>query len=75
MYNEKKFLAPNSINSMSAIHCKHYDEDDRAIVRIGDCHNTMRIWNHLYDGKEDMLIKIDTLIDELTKFRNYIKDK
>lgn len=41
-YNDKIFIAPDSINSMSAIHCKIY-EDGKAIIRLSDCHNSIRL--------------------------------
>lgn len=73
-YSRKTFLAPESIHSMSAIHCKIYD-DGKAIIRISDCHNSMRLWNFIteQEGKKEMLDKIYMLKQELIAFETQIK--
>lgn len=75
-YNRKEFLAPNSITSMSAIHTKIY-EDGTAIIRISDCHGSIRIWNDLNDkgGIDEMLIKIGTLLKTLAAFNKEVAVK
>lgn len=69
-YNNKQFLAPGSITSMSAIHTKIYS-DGIAIIRISDCHNSIKVWNDLnnLNEVEEMLNKIDTLSSMLKDFR------
>jgi Ca2+-binding EF-hand superfamily protein len=73
-YNDKTFLAPESINSMSAIHCKIY-EDGKGIIRISDCHNSIRLWNFVntQEGAKEMLEKIYMLKRELIAFETMIK--
>lgn len=73
-YNRKKFLAENSINSMSAIHCKIHN-DDKAIIRVSDCHNSIRLWNEINtpEGRAEMMQKIDTMMQELNAIRTYIQ--
>jgi len=74
-YNKKSFIAPNSIDSMSAIHCKVY-KDGKAIARLSDCHGSIRWHNQITDpeGKQEMIEKLDNTINELTKFRNHIEN-
>lgn len=75
-YNKKEFLAPNSIRSMSAIHTKIY-KDGNAIIRISDCHNSIKIWNNIGDKEEvlEVVDKINTLINSLNDFRNEIMNR
>lgn len=72
MYNKKHFLAPSSIDSMSAIHCKV--KDNRAIIRISDCNNSIRLHNDITNALElqEMIEKITVLKKELTKFKDYL---
>lgn len=69
-YNQKAFLAPNSINSMAAIHCKI---DDKGIVKvtISDCNNSIRIWNdfNTKEGKVEIIEKLDMLTDQIHHFK------
>jgi hypothetical protein len=75
-YNQKGFLAPNSIRSMAVVHTKIL-KDGIAIVRISDCNNSIRIWNDFNDAEEkkEMLSKVDNLIDNLQAFRVNIKSR
>ncbi len=59
-YNDKIFIAPNSINSMSAIHCKIYN-DGKAIIRLSDCHNSIRWHNDILKPEE-----LEEMIEKLT---------
>lgn len=70
-YNQKEFLAPDCIKSMSAIHTKIYP-DGTGIIRISDCHNSIKIWNNTGDKKEvkEFVDKINTIINSLNDFRN-----
>lgn len=74
-YNKKRFLAPKSINSMSAIHIKKYD-DGKAVIRISDCLNSIRFWNMINtpEGKEEMLTKISSLESSLNEFKEFLND-
>lgn len=74
-YNKKTFIAPNSIDSMSAIHCKIYD-DGKAIARLSDCHGSIRWHNQINDPEErkEFIEKLDKTINELLKFRNHIEN-
>jgi len=69
-YNQKSFLAPNSILSMAAIHAKIKD-DGTAILRISDCNNSVRIWNdfNTREGKIEMVEKLDMLVEQINYFR------
>ena len=75
-YNQKTFLAPDSINSMAAIHCK-IKNDGIAKVTISDCNNSMRIWNdfNTNQGKDEMIQKLDTLIEKLWAFRYEVQSR
>lgn len=68
-YNVKEFLAPKCIKSMSAVHTKIYS-DGTAIVRISDCHNSIKIWNDLNNREEvlEMAEKVAQLIEVLSLF-------
>lgn len=74
-YNRKTFIAPESVDSMSAIHCKIY-KDGKAIARISDCHNSIRWHNQITDPdqKKEFLEKLDNTITELQNFKNHIKN-
>jgi hypothetical protein len=75
-YNQKNFLAPKSINSMAAIHCK-IKKEGTAIVRISDCNHSVRLWNDFNNPKEkeEMIDKIDMLILELDSFKREIQSR
>jgi hypothetical protein len=75
-YNKKEFLAPNCIKSMSAIHTKIYP-DGTGIIRISDCHNSIKIWNDIGDKKEvvEFVDKINTMINSLNDFRNELMSR
>ena len=69
-YNHKRFLAPNSINSMAMVFTKIY-KTGIAIIRISDCNKTIKLWNDLNDKKQvsEMLEKIDNLQQALVALR------
>lgn len=72
-YNQKSFLAPNSILSMAAVHAK-IKPDGTAILRISDCNNCVRIWNDFNtpEGKIEMVEKLDMLISQIQHFRSEV---
>lgn len=72
-YNKKVFIAPDSINSMSAIHTKLY-KDGTAIARLSDCNGSIRWHNNMNDQAEvqEMLTKLTNSIDVLTEFRDHL---
>lgn len=77
-YNKKEFVCKSSINSMSAIHTKIL-EDGIAVVRMSDCHGSIKWHNNMNDQKEvdEFLEKLDTSIAHLKEFRKeiYLKKK
>lgn len=75
-YNKKAFLAPASINSMAAIFTKIH-KDGTAVIRISDCHNSIKLWNDLNDEFQvhEMLQKAHILITMITDFRDEVKLK
>lgn len=75
-YNKKVFVAPESINSMSAIHTKIY-EDGTAIIRLSDCNGSIRWHNNLNDQNEvaEMLCKLTNAMQVMLEFKNEIKHK
>lgn len=75
-YNKKIFLAPNSVDSMSAIHCKIYD-DGKAIARLSDCHGSIRWHNQLTDPEQrkEFLEKLGNTITELESFKKHIENE
>ena len=75
-YNKKKFLAPDSILSMAAIHTK-IKHNGEASIRISDCNRSIKIWNDLNDKNQtkEMLLKLDSLISVLSDFRKEVEIK
>ena len=75
-YSRKVFLAPDSILSMAAIHTK-IKKDGEASIRISDCNRSIKLWNDMNDKKQvtEMLVKIDSLINELSDFRKEVQFK
>jgi hypothetical protein len=75
-YNQKAFLAPDSILSMSVIHAKIL-ADGTGILRISDCNNSIRIWNdfNTKEGKIEMIKKLDTIIDQVHQFRSEVVNR
>lgn len=75
-YNQKTFLAPESIYSMSAIFTKIHS-DGIAIIRISDCNQTIKLWNDLNEPEQvvEMLTKITNIQNELEKFKQEVKLK
>lgn len=51
-FNKKAFVAPESINSMSAVHTKILT-DGIAVIRISDCHGSIR-WHNDMNKKEEV---------------------
>ena len=76
MYNNKSFLAPESILSMAEIHTK-IKQDGTAILRISDCNKSIRIWNNLNNRGEtiEMLFKINTIQEVLSDFAAELEHK
>jgi hypothetical protein len=75
--NTKKFLAKDSINSMSAIHCKIVSDnisDKRAVIRISDCHNSIKLHNDLNKPEEvqEFIEKINVMRKELKYMKNAV---
>lgn len=72
-YNQKKFLAPESIRSMAAVHAKILS-DGTAILRVSDCNTSVRIWNDFNskEGKLEMIEKLDVLIEQLFEFKKEV---
>jgi hypothetical protein len=73
-YNKKTFIAPDSVSSMSAIHCKI--QDDRAIVRLSDCHGSIKWHNSINEPLEvkEMLSKLRNAMAELKQFEAHLVD-
>ena len=69
-YNQKGFLAPDSIRSMAVIHTKIKDCGEASVV-ISDCINSIKLWNDLNNQEEkaEMIRKTTALIQHLTKFQ------
>lgn len=75
-YNKKVFVAPESINSMSAIHTKIY-EDGTAIIRISDCNGSIRWHNNLNNQQEvaEMICKLTNAMQVIQEFKNEVNYK
>jgi len=75
-YNRKIFIAPDSLNSMSAIHCKII-ENNIAVARISDCHRSIKWHNKITDPaeKREFLEKLKNVITELQAFKNHIENE
>ena len=75
-YNQKIFLAPDSINSMAVIFTKIY-KSGIAIIRISDYNKTIKLWNDLNEPEQvkEMMLKISNIQLELEKFKQEVKIK
>jgi len=73
-YNKKTFIAPDSVSSMSAIHCKI--QEGRAIVRLSDCHGSIKLHNAIDspEEKNEMIIKLASLINQLSDFYHFLNE-
>lgn len=73
IYNQNKFLAPESINSAAIVQTKIH-ENGIAILRISDCNRSIKIWNDLNDsnGRDEMIEKLSTLQTAIEKFKNEV---
>lgn len=73
--NNKQFLCEDSMYSSSMIHTKLYP-DQRAMIRMSDCNNSIRLWNKFdtKEGQAEMFEKIDTIINHLTAFKQQLID-
>jgi hypothetical protein len=58
--NKKIFLAPTSIKSMAAAHAKIYSDKKEYVLRISDCHNTIKLWGKI-NNEEDLIEGIEKL--------------
>lgn len=74
-YNQKEFLAKNSIRSCASFHAKILP-DLRAIFRVHDCNGGVRIWNDLNSPEEvrEMVNKMRMLGTAALSFANFIED-
>lgn len=72
-YNRKEFLAPTSIRSMAAVHCK-IKKNGEASIRISDCNHSIKIWNDMNSQEEalEMIEKINNLIDNLRELKREV---
>lgn len=75
-YNSKKFLAPESITSMAAIHCK-IKKCGEITIRISDCNNSIKLWNKLENKSEisEFLQKMDSLLKEIQNLKDELKER
>lgn len=75
-YNHKVFIAPNSIRSMSVIHCK-IKENGEGIIRISDCNNSIRIWNDLnvLEEQVEIIEKINNIVNSLEHFKRELIER
>jgi ABC-type transporter Mla subunit MlaD len=69
--NKKIFLAPTSIKSMAAAHAKIYSDKKEYVLRISDCHNTIKLWGKT-DNEEDLIEGIEKL-ENLTSLAAELK--
>ncbi|MEE6129126.1 hypothetical protein V2E39_17125 [Chryseobacterium arthrosphaerae] len=74
-YNKKSFIAPDSISSMSAVHCKIMP-DGRAVARLSDCHGSIRWHNQITDpeGRKELIEKLGNAISELENFKKHLEN-
>lgn len=72
-FNEKRFLAPESIRSMAAVHAK-IKPCGEGILRISDCNRTVKIWNNINNPEErdEMIEKLSRLISTIERFRDAV---
>ena len=73
-YNKKEFLAPQSIRSCASYHAKILD-DGRAIFRVHDCNDGIRLWNQITSPEEaqEMVEKMRKLSEAASEFSNFIE--
>ena len=74
-YNQKAFLATDSIRSCASYHAK-IRTDLNAIFRVNDCNDGVRIWNNLNNLEEviEMINKLRVLGKAALGFANFIED-
>ena len=75
--NKKIFLLPNSITSMAAAHAKIYEDKKEYVLRVSDCHNSIKLW-----GKTDTeqainegIEKLENLINVAAELKQVLKGK
>ncbi|GAB6121630.1 hypothetical protein [Dysgonomonas termitidis] len=75
MYNEKRFLLPQSPNSMACYHAK-IDADGKMKLTIHDCNNSIRLHNDLsaVSGVREALDKLAALEAGIADLKMYIID-
>lgn len=73
-YNEKGFLLPDSMNSMSSFHGK-VNPDGTYRFSIHDCHTSIRLRGDLntLEGVQEAVAKVETLEGALRRFRAFIE--
>jgi len=82
MYNTRKWL--NKKNSMSSGSVFIYEGKypyngsklvDSKFIEISDCHSKVRLHKSFADSDKDWEYKVDRLIKELIKYRDYMDNK
>lgn len=74
VYNEKGFLLPDSLLSMSGYHAKLFP-DGSYIFRIHDCQNGIRLRGELntLEGVREAIGKVAALESALSRFRQHLE--
>ncbi len=77
MLNAKRFLVPNSITSMAAVHIKTYESGDRSEYqfRLADCNRTVKIWGKLDDPEQiqEGIEKMQAIIQAATALKDRLR--
>lgn len=75
--NKKIFLAPNSIKSMAAAHAKIYQDKKEYVLRVSDCHNSIKLWGKTdtEEGINEGIEKLENLINLAAELKQVLEDK
>ena len=74
--NKKKFLVPDSILSMAAVHIKVHNTTERREyqMRISDCNGAIKLWGSIDSNEalEEGIEKMDSIISAAMELKDYL---
>lgn len=75
--NKKIFLLPHSITSMAAAHAKIYSDKKEYVLRVSDCHNSIKLWGKTdtEEGLNEGIEKLENLISTAAELKQVLIGK
>ena len=75
--NKKIFLLTNSITSMAAAHAKIYSDKKEYVLRVSDCHNSIKLWGKTdtEEGINEGIEKLENLISLAAELKQVLEGK